>query len=170
MEKHPDFYVFDALFELLPDGTLLNKVKRSRNTVVGAVSGSLSYYGYVVLCVGMKKHMAHRVVWLLSTGQWPTDDIDHINGVTTDNRIENLRDVPRLTNMQNQRRLSKANKTGFRGVWAHKNGRFKAFARTPGENRTKHLGYFTTPQEAFAVAEAYRKQHYEGYAPHGELQ
>lgn len=170
MQKHPDFYVFDALFELLPDGTLLNKAKRARKTVVGAVAGTLTVQGYIAVTVGTKKYRAHRIVWLLSTGQWPSQHIDHINGVTTDNRIENLRDVDRTTNQQNQVRLCKTNKTGFRGVFfLARTGRYKASARVPGRDKTTHLGYFDTPQEAFAVAEAYRENHYTGYASHREL-
>jgi hypothetical protein len=34
---------------------------------------------------------AHRVAWAVHFGEWPTDTIDHINGVTNDNRIANLR-------------------------------------------------------------------------------
>lgn len=170
MEKHPDFYVFDALFELLPDGTLLNKVKRARKTVVGAVAGYKTSYGYFGVKVATKQHFVHRVVWLLATGHWPSKHIDHINGIKTDNRIENLRDVDNTTNVQNRTRPCKANKSGFRGVFLlERTGRYKAYANIPGACASKHLGFYSTPEEAFAVAEKYRETHYAGYASHREL-
>ncbi|XUG57626.1 HNH endonuclease [Bordetella pertussis] len=36
-------------------------------------------------------------------GAWPTQNIDHVNGDRSDNRIANLRDVPQAVNMQNRR-------------------------------------------------------------------
>ena len=49
-------------------------------------------------------------------GDWPADQIDHINGVRSDNRIENLRAVDQLTNSRNMRRPSD-NMSGVVGVW-----------------------------------------------------
>lgn len=45
---------------------------------------------------------AHRIAWLLATGEWPRFEIDHINGVRWDNRLANLRDVPHHVNQLNQ--------------------------------------------------------------------
>ena len=39
----------------------------------------------------------HHLVWFLVKGYWPTLQIDHINGIKTDNRIENLRQVTNKT-------------------------------------------------------------------------
>ena len=46
--------------------------------------------------------MAHRVAWALYCGEWPKHTIDHINRDGTDNRIENLRDVPQQVNNNNK--------------------------------------------------------------------
>lgn len=43
---------------------------------------------------------AHRVAWAIHYGRWPSGVIDHINGVTSDNRIENLRDVSQEENIR----------------------------------------------------------------------
>ena len=44
-------------------------------------------------------YLAHRVAWALHYGSWPDGVIDHINGCTADNRIENLRDVSQAENV-----------------------------------------------------------------------
>lgn len=58
---------------------------------------------------------AHRVAWAIFHGAWPEGVIDHINGDPSDNRISNLRDVPRYLNQRNAR-LRKDNKTGISGI------------------------------------------------------
>jgi hypothetical protein len=62
-----------------------------------------------------KTYLSHRVAWLLYYGEWPNEDIDHINGVRHDNRIENLRDVSRSANMMNASMYSR-NTSGKSGV------------------------------------------------------
>jgi hypothetical protein len=90
---------------------------------------------------------AHRVVWMLCTGEWPQFTIDHMNRVRNDNRIENLRDVPMDENLRNN---GKDVGTGLRGV-RRKHGKFGATVKV-GIN-TIHLGSFDTPEEALGVRE-----------------
>ena len=45
-------------------------------------------------------YLAHRVAWAICKGEWPSGVIDHINGDTSDNRIENLRDVSQSENIE----------------------------------------------------------------------
>lgn len=61
-----------------------------------------------------KNFLSHRLAWLIIYGVWP-NEIDHINGNRTDNRIINLRDVTRSENMRNLS-LSKANSSGIVGI------------------------------------------------------
>ena len=51
--------------------------------------------------------LTHRIVWFMAYGAWPEDQIDHINRVKDDNRLENLRDVTCSENLFNR---------GFHGV------------------------------------------------------
>jgi len=62
-----------------------------------------------------KFYKAHRVAWVIYYGTYPKNDIDHINGIRHDNRIENLRDVNRSTNMMNAKKYSR-NSSGKSGV------------------------------------------------------
>ena len=75
--------------------------------------------GYVVIWVDGILYPAHRIAWLYVTGAWPSETIDHINGVTSDNRFCNLREATQAEQCQNIC-LSKKNKSGFPGVHWHK--------------------------------------------------
>ena len=93
-----------------------------------------------------KPMSAHRVVWFLHYGEWPRQHIDHINGIVTDNRVENLRDVSRSVNQRN-RRLSSNNKTGVNGVWVNKaSGSYRASIRT--DKGRIYLGSFKSISDA----------------------
>lgn len=64
---------------------------------------SLTTNGYYHGSLFNRKVRAHRVIWKLKYGHDP-EDIDHINGDRTDNRIDNLRSVSRSENMRNTKR------------------------------------------------------------------
>lgn len=70
--------------------------------------------GYLRAKLDGKTYKAHRLAWYLYYGVWPTHEIDHINRVRSDNRIVNLRDVPRRENGQNL--------SGYCGVGRKYNG------------------------------------------------
>ena len=108
--------------------------------------GSVNTSGYCVGIFDRKRILAHRAVWFLHYGEWPKECIDHINGITTDNRIENLRDVSRSVNQKN-RRMSSNNTTGVNGVWVNKtSGKYRASIRTT--NGRIYLGSFDSVNEA----------------------
>jgi hypothetical protein len=113
-----------------------------------------------------KRYKAHRVAWALYYGEWPEGEIDHINGIRSDNRLINLRVVSHKDNMRNQR-LSKANKSGVIGVcWASHRGKWSAQIKV---NRKKlHLGLFGTIKEAAAARKAAERKY--GFHPnHGRV-
>ena len=58
--------------------------------------------GYRHGCLLWKPVRAHQVVWAMTRGEWPTDEIDHINGDPADNRPENLRQVSHADNVKNR--------------------------------------------------------------------
>lgn len=75
---------------------------------------------------------AHRVIWAMETGAWPSDQIDHINGVRHDNRMENLRLADQAENMKNAARPSD-NTSGFIGVsWSKRKSRWIAYINANG--------------------------------------
>ena len=104
--------------------------------------------GYLVISIDGDTWGAHRLAWLYVCGVWQTGDIDHINGIKTDNRIANLRDVPRHINTHNARRVHPKNKLGIAGVSLSRN-KYRAFIRV--NYKLRHLGVFDTPEEAQAA-------------------
>lgn len=110
-------------------------------------------YGYLHGRIFHKAYLTHRVIWAWVRGEWP-DQIDHINGIRDDNRIENLRSVSNAENHKNQR-LRKNNKSGALGVYQVKNSN-RWLAKITVDNQSMHLGYFDTfdaAAEARAAAE-----------------
>ena len=110
----------------------------------GQRAGSINGQGYTQIKVGGRIYLAHRVAWLLKTGEWPSLEIDHSNGVKADNCWLNLRAADRYQNAQNVTRAQKS-ASGYRGVIA-KGGAWQAQIRASGRNH--YLGIFKTAVEA----------------------
>jgi hypothetical protein len=127
-------------------GILRWKVAPCNRVQVGDSAGCLAANGYVLIRLKNKLLKAHRVVWALHFGKWPKEDIDHINGNKSDNRLANLREVDRSTNNENQRGPGNANKTGFLGVYFN-NQKQKYQAAIYVKGVKKHLGFFDAPEE-----------------------
>jgi len=117
----------------------------------GARAGSVTVGGYRQIDIFASGYKAHRVIFFLLTGLEP-GGIDHINGDTSDNRIENLRAATHTQNMQNVRRRSDST-SGFKGVSFRKDrGDWQAYI-AHGEKRV-HLGFHPLPEIA---AKAYNE-------------
>jgi hypothetical protein len=108
--------------------------------------------GYLVGALFARFLAAHRAAWAIHTGAWPNGQIDHINGVRSENQFNNLREVSAAENARNARRR-KDNVSGFVGVyWREDQRRWGASIRF--NNRLKHLGFFETAEEAGAARKA----------------
>lgn len=120
---------------------------------------SYDHMGYLRGCIFGRHVKAHRVIYALLFGEWPSGDIDHINGITSDNRPENLRAVNRSENMKNSS-LRADNKTGYTGVSFSKDrGKYRAVIQV--NERQIDLGLFDTAEAAFrARQEASKKYGY----------
>lgn len=125
----------------------------------GSVAGSPESDGHTCIGVCGRNYRAHRLAWLYVHGHWPKQEIDHINGVRTDNRIANLRDVSRTVNSENLRSAKSNNTSGFLGIYLHKkSGLWHASIKVNG--RKLSLKYHKTKEEAYAVyVEAKRRLH-----------
>lgn len=96
----------------------------------------------------------HRLIKNAKKGQ----EIDHINGLSLDNRQENLRLTTRSENQRN-RGFQKNNKSGFKGVCKRKD-RDDWLSQIKHLGKVIHLGYFSSKKEAaLAYDRAARKLH-----------
>ena len=87
-------------------------------------------------------------------GEMPKQNIDHINGIRDDNRIENLRDVSQKINLQNKRNPNANSTSKFLGVCWHKS-RNKWQSQIAVNGKDKYLGLFETAElahEAYLIA------------------
>jgi hypothetical protein len=125
----------------------------------GDVAGSPNKHGYIQIQIDGVKHRSQRLAWLLTHGSWPSGVIDHIDGDVTNNRLENLRDVDRTTNQQNQRRAQSNNQTKVLGVCAHY-GKYQARIRINGKQ--VRLGTFDTVEQASEAYLIAKRAHHEG--------
>jgi hypothetical protein len=128
-----------------PETGVFTRKKPGPGIAVGQVCGTVDQEGYVRARVDMKTYGVHRLAWLYVKGQFPAGEVDHINGNRRDNRIENLRDVSKASNLQNQKRAQAGSRSGLLGAY-YNQGKWRAAIQTNGMN--KNLGNFNTPEEA----------------------
>lgn len=128
----------------------------------GAIAGSTESNNYLTIGINGKSYMAHRLAWLYVHGVPPKDQIDHINGDRSDNRIANLREANNFENRRNSK-VRKDSKSGFKGVfWRAKKQKWMACI---GYNYSQvHLGYFETAEEAHAAYCAASKKYHGRFA------
>jgi hypothetical protein len=136
-----------------------DRAKWWNNRYAGTVAGSMSTQGYIKVGIDYKHFRSHRLAWLLVYGYWPTNEIDHINGDKTDNRIANLREA---TSQENNRNvgLRKDNSTGITGVSWNKQCR-KYMAQIQAGGKLIYIGLFDT-LEAAATSRAAAEVFYFG--------
>jgi len=125
----------------------LFRIKTVRNNAkANSHAGWTTTRGYRKIQICGKHYAEHRLVWLWFKGSFPENEIDHINHIKDDNRIENLRDVTHATNGKNQS-SQPTNTSGVQGVsWYKNNKRWIAFITVDGNSI--HLGSYLEFHEA----------------------
>jgi hypothetical protein len=123
------------------------------------IAGSDQANGYHYVNFNGKLRLAHRIAWFYMTGDWPVGQIDHINGIRSDNRWLNLRVVTQTQNSANQG-LRSTNSSGVKGVsWSKAKNLWLATIVVNG--KSIFLGYHKTLDEA-ASARAAANEKYHG--------
>lgn len=143
IEKYLIFDGRDFYWKERQPGDQLNAVqcKVFNSRKAGKKAGSIEPQGYVCIQIMGKKYKAHRLIWCMVYGAIPSDmQVDHINHIRHDNRLENLRLVSQSENERNAsiRKDNGAGRTGVR--WHETQLRWHAFIRHEGKQ--KHLGSF----------------------------
>lgn len=106
-------------------------------------------YRYHVGALFDRVMMAHRVAWAIHSGEWPHEEIDHIDGVRSNNAYSNLRLASRAENCRSMAQSAGA-VSRYRGVSRDpKTGRWTA--KICVNLHQKHLGRFDTEEAAYAA-------------------
>ncbi len=123
--------------------------KTGRSGAVGSIVRTPHNAGYLTAGLDGAEYLQHRLVWLYVHGHLPVADIDHINGVRSDNRLANLREAARYQNHQNKG-VQSNNTSGLIGVsWRSNRSRWVAQIRVLGISR--YLGSFVDQADARAA-------------------
>lgn len=141
-----------GLFDLNTEtGQLRWKTSTSRGRYTQRVAGSPHRLGYVQVKIGKKSYLAHRIVWAIVYGEWPSCQVDHIDGNKANNAVSNLRLVTTSQNAQNRAINGVKTASGLMGaIYVPGTSR----RRECWESRIKlngvstYLGRFKTPEEA----------------------
>lgn len=141
-------------------GVLTRRITTSSRALAGASVGCIQNMGYLSVNLDGGRYLVHRVIWFYVHGAWPAHQIDHINGVTTDNRLSNLRDVTGSTNQQNRRHAT--GRTGLMGAYEVDGMPGRYFSAINIDHKQKHLGRFDSAEAAHAAYLAAKRLHHEG--------
>ena len=156
IEGYPDYWVSDR-----------GQVKSYRRRKTRILKPRLNIWGY--LQVGLyrdgkqKWFPVHRLVALtFCDGYEDGFEVDHINGNKLDNRAENLRWVSRSLNQVHQQKAR--SQTGYIGVYRMPRNLAKPFVARARDRsgKMKHLGYFSTAEEASAARDAFVRSRFSG--------
>jgi hypothetical protein len=125
-------------------------IRASTRIRPGGAAGGISPKGYIIIRIDGLRYRAHRLAWLYTSGDDPgAQQIDHVNGKRSDNRIANLR-LANLSQQMHNKGIHSNNTSGVRGVTWYKRDR-KWQASIMLESQLVYLGRFDTLEEAKAV-------------------
>jgi hypothetical protein len=144
------------------DGVLYWKVNKGK-VRLGQKAGTLNNNYYRVQING-KQYRNHRIIFLMHHGFFSVQ-VDHIDGNTLNNCIENLRSATSFGNNQNKRK-SANNTSGHKGVVWHK-GKKKWQVQMSVNNKYKCFGSFEDLELADLVAQEARDKYHGAFANHG---
>lgn len=151
-------------FSYSPETGLLEWKNGLRSGRAGAIVKPRKSAGpFVKLSIEGLDFKAHRVIWVMMTGERPPDGlhVDHIDGDPTNNRWSNLRVCAPKENARNSKR-PKSNTSGLKGVSLMKNGKYRAFICV--DRKQIHLGCYDDPASAHQAYINAAHQHFKSYA------
>lgn len=123
---------------------------------VGSEVGWADKDGYWIVGINYTKYRVHRIVFKMFHGKEPVT-VDHIDGNTANNKIENLRAATYRENQLN-RKVNKNNTSGYPGVGWHKHHKkWRVYARYAGGRLS--LGMFALKRDAIAASKAFMQTH-----------
>lgn len=101
----------------------------------GDIAGRITTHGRRQIRIASGFYYASRLAWLYMTGEWPKNQIDHINQVRDDDRWENPREANQSQNSYNR-------------AWAEEGGEWRGIRRNGNKYVAsiggEYLGNFAT--------------------------
>jgi hypothetical protein len=146
------------------DDGILRRKKAHGRYKVGDVVGALHTKGYLRTQIKRKSYYVHRLIWCMHHGNFPKNQIDHIDGNKINNRIDNLREA---TNQQNLWNIKyKKSISGHRHVLWNKN-KYCWQVAFPDPNK-KYKYYINTSniETAISIATQLRQYYHKEFARH----
>lgn len=125
-------------------------------------AGWMDALGYIHIRLGDKLYLSHRLAWLYVYGAWPIDNLDHIDGNPSNNRISNLREAPQLLNCRNG--ITKRKNASIRSGVSFDNTRKKYRAYITVNRRQIPLGRFDLVDDALSARKAAEAKYYGEFA------
>ena len=115
-KQYPPIQELQSLLKYDPETGHIYWIAKGRGRIKKKEAGTQEINGYRGILIKGKRIRSHIIAWALYNGKYPENQIDHINGVKSDNRICNLREA---TNSQNGKNLpiKKNNTSGYPGVY-----------------------------------------------------
>jgi hypothetical protein len=144
------------------NGSIYWKTPRKRINV-GDKAGTTLSTGYRSVLIDGKRQMEHRVIFMMHHGFLPKE-LDHIDGNSLNNKIENLREATRSSNMQNTKLLTK-NKSKCKNVYWHKISK-KWKVQLSANKQRMFCGSFNDLELADLVAQEARDKYHKEFARH----
>lgn len=128
-----------------------------RNDKTSRILKNCEVNGYLHINLCNKQFRIHRLVALTFIPNINNKEyIDHIDGNKKNNHISNLRWASCQENNRNQK-LSKCNTSGIKGVsWSKEKQKWRAYISI--DNKSKHIGYFDSIDDAFKKRQEISKQ------------
>lgn len=128
----------------------------------GKEVGSRTSHGYLQIQFRWERYRSHHLVWFLTTGEWPTMAVDHIDGNKSNNRPGNLRLATAAQNIANS--AQRKNKIiPLKGVSRRHKGR-GWMARIRVDGKLIYIGTFDSPELAHEAYASAAKIHFKEFA------
>lgn len=122
-------------------------LKTPRKGFEGKPAGSLDAKGYWVIKIDGQSYKSSRLAYLYMTGEWPPEEMDHIDRKPWNDCWVNLRPATRVENLLNRVMIGIS---GHQGVYRHsRNNRWVA------QYDNIYIGSYKTTEEAVAARDAF---------------
>ena len=108
----------------------------------GKIAGTRHGTGYMQVSIDLHQYRGHRLAWLWMTGEWPPNEIDHIDGDRSNDRWSNLRLATSLQNKGNS-----AGRNRLKGA-SYDKVNCKWLAQIKENSKTINLGRYDCPAAA----------------------